>query len=127
MRRLPNWTEEEDRIAREMLDHWASDEEWRAFGRTKRAGRKRMQTLKFDHRIRETQQRRIIPAMRPYTISIPPEVIADALLRASAPRSLTAILCGDPPPQQAALYRWSPASPNTTQSRTNLCEVICDD
>lgn len=36
---------------------------------------------------------------------IPPEVIADALRRAAAPRSLTAMICGDPAPGQSALDR----------------------
>jgi hypothetical protein len=37
--------------------------------------------------------------------AVPPEVIADAIRRATAPRSVTAWICGDPAPGQSALER----------------------
>jgi hypothetical protein len=91
-----SWKPEETAIARRMF---ADDESPDAFlaklGRSETAAREHVK--RADVRVR-TEVRAVTP-------KIPACVIADAVRRATAPRSLTADVCGDPAPGQSALDR----------------------
>lgn len=52
---------------------------------------------------RALRERRKEIAAAPYSRDPPAEVVAEAARAAAAPRSLTAALCGDPPPGRRAL------------------------
>lgn len=104
MSRPTEWTEQETALARANM-HLPADDFYRATNRTKQAARAHIRYV--DHpelwerqvarkaRVRREQG---IPERLVTTKHEPPiEVIVDAIKRASIPRSLTAILCGDPP------------------------------
>lgn len=101
-----NWTDEETELARRLLAQDISDFEFEhQLGRTKTAARTRMQTVSYRGWRAEADDLRTLSQSRSKckefsssrAETIPPEVIADAVRRSNAPRSLTAMLCGDPP------------------------------
>lgn len=113
--RSSNWTPEETELARKLLAEGAPEREFeRQIGRTKEAAKTRIQTLNYRARRAEADRFRTLSGSRckkseyrrvEAEAAIPPEVIADSVRRSDAPRSLTAMLCGDPPPGYSALDR----------------------
>lgn len=105
------WTDAETNEAREMLKRDAHDSEFRhRFGRPKASAVYRLRYVD-DPRLKDR-----LAALRPPCTggleldvsrpkSIPDSVIADAMKRRLAPRSLTASICGDPAPGFSALDR----------------------
>lgn len=116
MRRLSPWTDEETELARLHYKRGVSPEEFLAkTGRTKDAAKRR-----FEYVDRPEVRERHIKKQQMYRdaakasgdmhtaarkVAVPPDVLQDAKRRASAPRSLTGVLMGDPP---------VPAAPNNT-------------
>lgn len=111
------WTAEEDATLREMTMAGNNYQEVADAmpGRTYAAVKCRMRYVnltkeQFAEANRKKRARRVTPAHYrkwdeiKHTVA-PPEVIEDARQRAMAPRSLTAILMGDPAPGQSALER----------------------
>jgi len=93
-----DWTKEEAALALRMLEEGATDAEFRArLGRSKscvRAKRDRELSAYF---------RWSAAGNQPSRITLSAEVLADRARRALAPRSLTAVLMGDPPLFRSAL------------------------
>ena len=90
--RVRKWTKQDIETARRLFEEKAPHEEFiRLLGRTRNGCFAKMD------RLRQLSVRRqgVIPPVQSAP-TIPPEVIEDAIRRASAPRSLTAILMGDP-------------------------------
>jgi hypothetical protein len=61
-------------------------------------------------RVRERKAREELGALRrghigPSREDPPPEVIEEAVRAYAAPRSITAMVCGDPPPGRSALHK----------------------
>ncbi len=117
---IPRWTPEEDEIAIAFVaaGFSTSEGDGKIPGRTGKALRTRVNYLKMssEKRARMNQRRRnhaaeqfsaVAPKarrqMQQIPIEPPPEVIWEAIQRAMAPRSITAIICGDPPLIASAL------------------------
>lgn len=104
------WSSEEAGIARKMLARGATDEEFRStLGRTKSAAQTRIRYID-DGRVRDRAKARgkgrmTIAPMPARNRVAPAGAVADAQRRASAPRTITAFVCGDPAPGQSALDR----------------------
>lgn len=92
---MKHWTLEETEIAQRLLDSQASDAECiAAVGRKRHACYMRLN--------RERYSPRLIMTKGP-PVKAPDASLQDAERRAKAPRTLTAWLCGDPPPGFSAL------------------------
>lgn len=114
VRRFRRWSEAETAKARELVDTDIHPDAFLAqVGRTKDAARSRLKWIdnpayRAAHsadmcaRRREMPHSHIIAAPK---FAPPPDVVADAMRRAVAPRSLTALLMGDPAPGASALDR----------------------
>ncbi len=109
-----HWTVEQEAIARRLLDSKAPEGDWLAFGRTKNAARTHFSY--FDHHDERLQYQRrhrrsnyIASEMEAINSMVntrgrPTEaMLAEAELRMTAARSITAWLMGDPPPGYSAL------------------------
>lgn len=113
--KFKRWTKDEEMKAREMLKNLAAESEFmRAFGRTRAAAihhinyvdkpivreknRIRSNTFRLD---KNTTKGRAVKPMR----VVPEEVIADAVRRNSAERTITQAAMGDPPNGYSALDR----------------------
>jgi hypothetical protein len=98
------WTSQETELAEKLLKENASNELCLAMlGKTKKACLHRVWRAR-----RDEVNRRSRVAPRPYvqeTKIIPQELIEERNRRLTAPRSLTSIICGDPPPNCSALDR----------------------
>lgn len=102
--RPTRWTIEETKLARRMIEENATEAEfWEAFGRTRSMAVDRIRYVDVP-RYRDRRKNSPKPPPNP-TKAIPDEVIADAFRRASAPRSITAFVFGDPAPGFSALDR----------------------
>lgn len=105
--RLPNrrrkvWTPEQDAIALRLLQEDAPESRFRAeLGRSKINSQLRHKRLLFQSRAEQARETKSLGL----GLHVPPEAIADRDRRIKAPRSLTALLCGDPAPGQSALDR----------------------
>lgn len=91
------WTDGETALARQLLQRCASDAEFRrVLGHTREAavGRLTRLELKVDR-----------GAVIPERVHIPPEVVAEAVRRSSAPVTITGFVMGDPPIGYSALDR----------------------
>lgn len=107
VRRFRRWTDAETAKARELVHTDIHPDEFRAqVGRTKDAARSRLRWID-DAKYREEHARRWAARQSelpksfvvvPPKFAPPPEVLADAERRASAPRTLTAMFCQDPEP-----------------------------
>lgn len=98
MKRL--WTKAEDEIAAQLFAAEATDAMfWERLGRSKLHAQQRQDRIRTG-RITGQMLARAVPR-----VEVPEHVIADAMRRATAPRSLTAILCGDPPTGFTSLDR----------------------
>ena len=104
MKFKPKWTDEDTKMARRMLLENATEEEFiEAFGRGKKSAQDRMRHVDGT-RIRDRRKEAPKPAQAiEHSKGIPAEVLEDAVRRACAERSITAMLCGDPAPGQSAL------------------------
>ena len=91
-----HWTAQETELAESLVDRRASDEEcMAAVGRNFNACYCRVVSRKGSIRH---------PRVQPPP-NVPSDVLHDARRRLTAPRTLTAWLCGDPAPGQSALER----------------------
>lgn len=103
--RPTRWTDEETALARKLIAANATDAEfWEAFGRTRSMAVDRIRYVdvpRYRNRGKCSRTPIIIHPMK----AIPDEVFADAYKRASAPRSITAFVFGDPAPGFSALDR----------------------
>lgn len=87
------WKPEEVILARRLLDEGAPESAFKAqLNRTRQAC--------FNKVTRTDRGSIIVPA-----VTIPPEVLEDRVRRLTAPRSITALLMGDPCPGKSALDR----------------------
>ncbi len=117
---FPRWTAEEDALAKAFVAAGIGPDalNGKIPGRTGKAVYTRVYYLKMtpDKRERANIRKRCardgLPTISPQArkraagsaiFDPPPEVIHEAVLRALAPRSLTAIICGDPPLIASAL------------------------
>jgi len=115
------WDDEMTQRSREMKARGgATDAEYiRAFGRNRKAVMARLRYLD-NPAVRAAQAERGVIYLRssetyraklkgnrplPKRAIVPPEAIEDAMRRASAPRSISAFLFGDPPPGWSALEK----------------------
>jgi len=117
MTEYQKWTEAETELARANL-HLRAKEFLEKTGRTRQAAkchlnyvdnpetaRKRAEAKAAYKRTNEEYRAKLKGKWVPDRNVPPPEVIEDAIRRATAPRSITAILCGDPCPGFSALDR----------------------
>lgn len=96
MNKFKVWSAEDTAIARQMFVNQGPSEAFLAkLGRPETAARERIKRV--DSRAK-TEARAALP-------KIPTRVVLDAVRRATAPRSLTALAFGDPPPGYSALDR----------------------
>lgn len=106
------WTDIDTQLARDNY-HLPPDEFYRATKRTKQAARAHLKYVdRPEVRARKNAQKvalrlaqKASPPPRLSSVAPPPEAISDALKRATTPRSLTSIICGDPAPGFSALER----------------------
>ncbi|MES2030877.1 MAG: hypothetical protein V4477_16980 [Pseudomonadota bacterium] len=108
------WTHEQSALARQLMAINASDDAFRVqVGRSKRAARAHIRWVddaKFraDSKERKQIAARAVPKVMTTVASRPqplPEQIEAAIHRLNAPRSITAMMFGDPAPGQSALDR----------------------
>ena len=114
------WTEEMTERSRQMKARGGATngEYLAAFGRTRKAVMARLRYLDRPEvrqaqavqkaayrRTNEVYRAKLDGRTTPDRHVAPPEVIEDAIRRASAPRSVSAWICGDPPPGWSALER----------------------
>lgn len=93
------WTKEEDEIARQLLASNAPDSAFRStIGRTRESAKSRMERERFKAFMKDRPKLASVPSK-----VIPDEVWLDLERRMKAPRSLTAILMGDPEPGRRRL------------------------
>jgi hypothetical protein len=115
MSRPTEWTDSETEAARANY-HLPPDEFRRKTGRTKQAAKAHLRYVSRPEvrerknaqkvALRLARKENPLPKVELNTaVAPPPEVIIDAIKRASAPRTLTAIICGDPAPGFSALER----------------------
>lgn len=103
------WPPEHTDIAREMLANKAPDAEFlRVFGRSKQAAQAHVRWKDdADYRAERTAYRalkRPTPKDKCRTnLAVPDRLREEASARACAPRTLTALVFGDPPPGMSAL------------------------
>ncbi len=91
----PRWTEEQIQTARRLLDSGAGDDECvAAVGRTRLACYMKIDRLRYNSTVKCEKR-----------VEAPDKVFIEAHRRIKAPRSITAWLCGDPPPGYSALDR----------------------
>jgi hypothetical protein len=99
------WTEAETAKARELVEAGADGETFlRELHRTKSAAYARLNSL-FRKRVRTREQRKARDGSMPEArspVRANPDQLADAMARATAPRSITAFVFGDPPPGWSA-------------------------
>ena len=92
------WTNEEDAtVARMLQEGFRLQQAADAIGRTLYAVQSRLRFLNNDRPKRARKTGRNHVCSESVNVIIPPEVEADRARRYMAPRSLTAILMGDPP------------------------------
>ena len=97
--RQKNWTEEETRIARRLMQENAPEEEYRRLlGRSKVCARARLERVDY---FSAGGSRR----SEPEALTVPTSVWIERATRLGAPRSLTASIFGDPAPGFSALDR----------------------
>jgi hypothetical protein len=116
----PRWTEAEEKIARELLEAFAPPEEFlQKLNRTKAASRVHIRVVddfafRIERRERDAARRRgdetyrasLKGRIQPQMRGVPtPEMVEAAQQRSLAPRSLTAMIFGDPAPGHSALDR----------------------
>lgn len=115
MSRPVEWSDSDTQLARDNY-HLRPDEFYRATRRTKQAARAHLKYVsRPEVRARKNAQKAALRLERKANplpkvdisaaIFVPDQVRADAVRRASAPRSLTGIICGDPPIGFSALER----------------------
>jgi hypothetical protein len=93
------WTDDETALARRMFAEGKPDSEFRRLlGRSKFSARTRLYRLHFP-----TDGYDWLDLPREKRFDVPPEAWAEASRRFSAPRTLTAWICGDPAPGFSAL------------------------
>ena len=101
------WTEQERQLAANLVAQGVSREEFRREmnGRTKEAYQAHLRYLKnpWRSRSRARSEGELVNHVPSPSVIVPEECIADAMARASAPRSITAWICKDPPPGWSAL------------------------
>jgi hypothetical protein len=99
MTKFRTWSDEDTDIARQMLVNAEPSEAFLAkLGRAETAARERIKRV--DSRAKVERR-----ATAEGIIKAPPQIVEDAMRRARAPRSLTAIAFGDPAPGFSALDR----------------------
>lgn len=105
--RATDWTDEQTERARQLVARKADDATFRLeLGKSKAAAYARLLYAKDPVKYRgQRHAARTSAAEQPPKPRIPSHVIEDAVLRYSLPRTLTATLCGDPPPGYSALDR----------------------
>ncbi len=104
MSRPNEWTEQETKQARASMQ-LPPDDFFRLTGRTKQAARAHIRYVdhpelweqRTNRKRRERRELGIPERLLTAKSGPPPEVIADAIKRALIPRSITALICGDPP------------------------------
>lgn len=107
------WNDADTATARDLLSRKAKNQEFiDAIGRSKKAAVSRMQYLdepNYRQKKAERLQRARYATQTAQSAirfrRVPDSVLADALRRNSADKSITAMLCGDPAPGQSALDR----------------------
>lgn len=93
--RQPRWTEDQIATARRLLEAGAKDDEcMAAVGRNRRACYVKIDRLRYNSTVRCAPR-----------VDAPAEIFIEASWRFRTPRSITAWLCGDPPPGYSALDR----------------------
>lgn len=93
------WTKEETELARRMIAEKAPESEFRQrLGRGKFSAYQRLYLVDYPKEGWASLGLPVAPR-----VEVPDDVLADAGRRTSAPRPLTAWLCGDPAPGQSAL------------------------
>lgn len=98
-----HWTEEQDRQAIDLVARGASDAECiAAVGRNLQACKMRLNRQNIEIGPRRTRKK---PMNRAAGLIVPDSVYEDAARRMSAPRSITALVMGDPAPGHSALDR----------------------
>lgn len=96
------WTPDQIAIARELHAACATEAQCMArLGRSKAACNTKIYNIRSVERVAA----RVANGQPPLQATIPDEVIADAIRRARAPRTITSWICGDPPPGYSALER----------------------
>jgi hypothetical protein len=99
MKKFRTWSSDDTEIARQMVLNKEPSEAFLAkLGRSETAARERVKRANE----RVNVERR---ATAEGFAKAPPQLVEDAIRRARAPRSLTAIVCGDPPHGFSALDR----------------------
>lgn len=87
------WTDAEVETARRLIDQKASDDEcMAALGRSRMTCYQKLDRLRYSAAVARKQKTSTV-------------ALADADRRINAPRSITAWICGDPPPGFSALDR----------------------
>lgn len=95
------WTDEQTKLAREMLSLDEPDAVFRErLGRSRHSAVNRLDRIKYGY---NTGPRVVAPSVA--RIDVPAEMFEEAVKRANAPRSLTALLMGDPAPGFSAWGR----------------------
>jgi hypothetical protein len=108
-RHFSRWTPEQEQLAREMMATGASAEEFLLkLGRTKDAAYQRLYSKRCADGSYTRRKPRKLSAQSfqmadPVAARPNAELLVAAIARTNAPRSITAWLCGDPPPGYSAL------------------------
>lgn len=90
---MRKWTHDETDLARQMIERGDDEDAFLTqFGKSKKSAIARVDRVKDRPKTRACPN---IPTSG--RVDVPDHVQIEATQRASAPRSLTAILCGDPP------------------------------